>query len=123
MLNEAIEKIKAEMTQNKANSNIQYLGSYLMQHLNAHPEDAKKFIAKGNTIAKCIDEMRKVAEKKKVGNCAMMSPDEGFSIAMGFFGLDEKPEYAMPQPVVAAPAAPVLKTSAVFEVNLDDLLD
>lgn len=121
MLDKAIEKIKSEMDQNKGNQYIQVVGDFLLQHLQDNPEVAEKIMTEGKTVAKSLDEMRKAAEKKKVGNCAVLTDREGFEIVFKYFGItSEKVKINIPETVVPD-ARPVAKRSD-FRVNLDDLL-
>ena len=56
-MNNAITKLKSEMDANENNSYIQ----------------VEKIMAADKTIAKSLDAMKKEAEKKKVGNCAVLN--------------------------------------------------
>lgn len=119
MLAEAISKIKAEMEQNNNNSYVQVVGNFLLQHLDGNPQDAEKIMVTEKTIVKSLDDMRKVAEKKRVDNCAVLTDQEGFEIVLGYFGMNGKPA-----PIVhnaPVPEAP-LKHSPGFDVKLEDLL-
>lgn len=118
MLNKAIEKIKKEMDSNKNNMYIQAVGSFLMQHLDLNPGAAEKILAAGKTIANSLNEMRKVAEKKKVGNCAVLTDREGFEVVLNYFCISNKPI-----DVGATKIIPEIKsTKKSFDVSLDDLL-
>ena len=120
---QAIEKIRSEMTQNNANSYIQVVGGFLLDHLDKSPQDAEKVLTADKTIAKSLDEMRKAAEKKKVGNMAMFTPQEGFAIVLKYFGIDAVVE--LQRPLVPDPVpAPVVKhkPDIDFNISLDDLL-
>ncbi|MDR3561237.1 MAG: hypothetical protein P4N59_07355 [Negativicutes bacterium] len=120
MLTRAIEKIKAEMAQNKTQF-TQVVGDFLLTHLMAHPADVDKIMAEGKTIAKSLEAMRTEASKKKTGNYAVLAPSEGFAIVLKYFGIDAAVTARPPVPPPAAP--PVPKKSAVdFDVSLDDLL-
>jgi hypothetical protein len=88
MLNKAIEKVKAEMETNKSNPYIQVVGEFLIQHISVSPSGAEGIIQEGKTIGKSLDEMKKVAEKKKVGNCAVLTDKEGFDIVLKYFGVN-----------------------------------
>lgn len=117
---DAISKIKTEMDGNKNNPYIQVVGGFLLQHLDANPAAAEKILAADKTIAKSLDAMRKEAEKKKVGNCAVLTDQEGFEVVLKYFGI----EGAV---ITPAPAAATANTSAPaagpeFDVKLEDLL-
>ncbi|AOZ91588.1 hypothetical protein [Paenibacillus crassostreae] len=122
---EAINKLNGEIAASN-NPYVQAVGSFLLQHINSNPQDAEKIMATDKTIIKSLDEMRKVAEKKKVGNCAVLSDQEGFAVVLNYFGIERASiaSVASPSgvPVLVSPqAAQVVKTVS-FDVNLDDLL-
>lgn len=120
MVEQALEKLRSEIEKSKNAPHIQVVGAFLTQHLTQHPQDAEKILAANKTIAKSIDEMRKVAEKKKVGNMAVLTDQEGFEIVLGYFGINNRE----PSPIAnSAPAAEEpIKQSASFDVRLEDLL-
>jgi len=125
VLEQAIAKVRTEMTGNNANSYIQVVGGFLLDHLDKKPQDAGKILATDKTVAKSLDEMRKAAGKKKVGNMAMFTPQEGFAIVLKYFGIDAVVE--MQRPLVPDPVpapAPVVKRKPDidFEISLEDLL-
>jgi hypothetical protein len=113
MLNEAISKIKAEMAQKNDDSYVQVVGEFLLGYLKDHPGTAERFLDPDKSIEKSLDEMRKAAEKKKKGNCAVLPDAEGFAIVLNYFGI----ELAQGGPVEVA-----AKPKVDFDVNLDDLL-
>ena len=82
MLKNAISKIQSEMDKNVNNPYVQVVGGFLLQHLKSNPESSEKIMAADKTIAKSLDEMRKAAEKKRVGNCAVLTDQEGFSVVL-----------------------------------------
>lgn len=73
MLSKAITKLKTEMKQSENNPYIHVVGGFLIEHLDKNPKDAEKILAIDKTIGKSLNEMKKVAEKKKVGNCAVLT--------------------------------------------------
>lgn len=83
---EAVTKLRAEMEANQTNPYVQVIGAYLVKHLNSHPEHAESFLAEDKTILKSLDAMRKEAEKKKVGNVAVLTDAEGFAVVLEYFG-------------------------------------
>ncbi|MDF2790463.1 MAG: hypothetical protein K0S80_3564 [Neobacillus sp.] len=118
-MEKAIEKIKAEMDKEK-NPYVQVVGEFLLNHLDKNPNDSEKIRAADKTILKSLEEMRKVASKKKVNNVAVLTPEEGFAVVMKYFGITGQP-LAFDIPVaspVPMPSAPV----ADFDVKLDDFL-
>ena len=123
MLEQAISKVRAEMTQNNANSYIQVVGGFLLDHLDKNPQDAEKILVADKTIGKSLDEMRKAAEKKKVGNCAVLTDQDGFEVVLKYFGINTKPSAYVTKPVENVTEKPKNVTSSNdFDVNLDDLL-
>ncbi|SFB62699.1 hypothetical protein SAMN05216312_12243 [Cohnella sp. OV330] len=88
---EAMAKLKAEMTGNKENEYVQVIGQYLLDRLAKHPDDAEKLNANGKTITGSLEAMRKVAEKKKKGNFAMLTPEQGYAAVLQYFGIEDKP--------------------------------
>jgi hypothetical protein len=126
MIEQAKTKINAEMTANQANGFVQVVGAFLLQHLQSNPGDAGKIMTDGKTILKSLDDMRKVAEKKKVGNCGVIDPQEGYSIVLKHFGIDgTAPAVFVPAPretitVTSGPTKPAKASD--FNVSLDDFL-
>ncbi len=117
MKDQAIAKLKAEMDGAKSNEYIRVVGQYLTGYIEANPEAAEKIMAADKTIAKSLDAMRNEAQKKKVGNVAMFTPQQGFEIVMKYFGINGAAA------VPAQPAqTPVVTLAAAFDVSLDDLL-
>ncbi|GAB6172016.1 hypothetical protein JCM15765_14940 [Paradesulfitobacterium aromaticivorans] len=119
MLENAISKLKTEMDSNKSNTYVQVVGGFLLQHINCHPQDAEKIMVTEKTIGKSLDEMRKVAEKKKSGNCAVLTDEEGFEVVLKYFGIKGKP--ASMTDIAPAPAEPTKQTPS-FDIRLEDLL-
>ncbi|WP_163854595.1 hypothetical protein [Paenibacillus elgii] len=115
-MQEAISKIQGEMDADQKNHYIQYIGKFLLEHLASNPDDAVKILTEGKTIGKSLDEMRKAAEKKKVGNCAVLSDAEGFGIVLKYFGISGTPAEGKKAPIMPAAA------SSDFDVKLDDFL-
>lgn len=112
----AVEKIRSEMGENANNGYVQVVGGFLLQILEANPESAEKILAEGKTIKGSLDEMQKEARKKQVGNCAVLTDQEGFAVVLKYFGIEEP---AAARPVVAPVVA---RPSVDFDVRLDDLL-
>lgn len=119
MLLEAIQKLRTEMEQSPNNPYVHVVGDYLLKHLNETPQDAEKILNPDKSITKSLDEMRNVAAKKKVGNCAVLTDQEGFDIVLKYFGINGKPVPKTDnESVLAAP----IKQSPSFEIKLEDLL-
>jgi hypothetical protein len=118
MLNKAIEKLRTEIDSNKSNPYIQVVGEFLLQDLQANPNNAEKILQEGKTIGKSLNEMKKVAEKKKVGNCAVLTDQEGFATVLKYFEIEGSFNAA-----VIAPQAQIKKQEQKpnigFNVELD----
>lgn len=121
-MNEAIKKLQTEIDANKSNPAIAYTGEYLIKYIENNPESAEKTLADDKTIAKAIDEIRKVASTRKVGNCAVIAPDEGLEIVLKYFGIDRAPEEVKVTPAIPPIPQPEPTKSATFDISLDDLL-
>jgi len=89
MVTDAISKLKTEITESK-NPYVQLVGQFLLQHLEQNPDDAACILKTDKSITKSLDAMRKVAEKKRVGNMAVLSDDEGFAIVLNYFKAEEQ---------------------------------
>jgi len=119
MIQQATEKLKNEMAKEN-NPYVQAVGQFLLQHIESNPANAEKILAEEKNILKSLDEMRKAAEKKKVGNVAVLTDQEGFAIVLNYFGIKANTESVTNfKPVIPVPN---LKPSVDFDVNLDDLL-
>jgi len=119
---EAVLKLKNEIEQSKNNPYVQVVGSFLLSHLESNHQDAEKIMTADKTITKSLDEMQKAAAKKKVGNCAVLTDQEGFAVVLQYFGIGSAVTILAP---VAAPIVePTLKQKSKvdFDVNLDDFL-
>lgn len=107
MLQNAISKLKTEMEQSNNNPYIQVVGEFLLKHLVSNPGSAELINNPDKTIGGSLDAMKKEAEKKKVGSCAVLTDDEGFAVVLKYFGIEPATE-SKPKPA--------------FDVSLDDLL-
>lgn len=87
---DAINKLQAEMNGAHNDDYIQTVGKFLLQHIGAHPEDSDKILAQDKSISKSIDAMRSIAQKKKKGNSAMLTPFEGFAAVFEYYGIEKK---------------------------------
>lgn len=108
-----MDKIRAEMENNQGNSYIQVVGNFVLQHINDNPAAAERILTEGKTLKGSLDAMRKVAEGKKVGGMAVLTPEEGYKAVLGYFGI---------QAIAAVPAPKPQAPKVYFDVNLDDLL-
>ncbi|SHN87972.1 hypothetical protein [Desulfitobacterium chlororespirans] len=122
-MKEVTEKINNEISKNRNNPHIVLVGQFLLNHLQQNPGDAAKILDKNKSISGSMTAMRKEAEKRKVGNCAVFTDQEGFEIVLKYFGIEGK-RISLPQtsPVTTEPMTEPKKQSSSFDVKLEDLL-
>lgn len=120
----AIEKLQSEMTKNTANSYVQVVGGFLLQHLNENPQDAEKILVAEKTIGKSLEEMRKEASKKKVGSCAVLTDQEGFAVVLKYFGIKAIAPTSAPKAPTPEIHSAIAGSKPVidFDIKLEDLL-
>lgn len=85
MIERAIEKIKKEMEDKKENSYIQAIGDYLLKQVEINRDAAEKICNEVKTIEKSLKEVEKVAKKKAVAGCAVLSDSEVFKIVREYY--------------------------------------
>ncbi|MDU7453131.1 Cas9 inhibitor AcrIIA9 family protein [Clostridium saudiense] len=85
MIERAIEKIKSEMEQKKDNSYIQAIGDYLLKQVEINRNAAEKICNEKKSIEKSLKEVEKVARKKAVAGCAVLSDNEVFKIVREYY--------------------------------------
>lgn len=108
MIEQAVEKLMNEMTQHANQPYVQVVGQYLLKHLEAKPEHADNLLAEDKTILKSLDVMRRFAERKRVGNVAVLTDEEGFAVVLQYFGCWEGEPIELPpeperRPVINRP--------------------
>ena len=118
MINEAITKINDEM-EKENNPYVKVIGEYLLGLIKNNETAAEKILDKDKSIMKSLEEMRKAAEKVKVGNMAMISDEEGFSIVLKYFGI-EKSE---PKVIDDIKAVNIIERKVDKEEASEDMLD
>lgn len=118
MINEAITKINDEM-EKENNPYVKLIGEYLLEVIKNNETAAEKILDKDKSIMKSLEEMRKAAEKVKVGNMAMISDEEGFSIVLKYFGI-EKSE---PKVIDDIKAVNIIERKVDKEEASEDMLD
>ena len=118
MLQKVIAKLKSEMDKNSNNPYIQVVGSFLFNYLESSPEAAEKILTEDKTIIKSLDAMKNEASKKKIGNCAVLTDQEGFDIVLKYFGITKKTQTSseLEQSVCNK------KDTNSFSISLEDLL-
>ena len=112
-INEAISKLEAEMESNKTNRYIQYVGQYMVDHLNEKPDHAENILAEGKTIADSLKHMERVAKAKKSSGMVVLTPEEGFKAVMEYYGINEGVSVVKPETV---------PKKRKVRLSLDDLL-
>lgn len=85
MIERAIERIKREMKQKKDNSYIQAIGDYLLKQVEINRDAAEKICNEKKSIEKSLKEVEKVARKKAVAGCAVLSDNEVFKIVREYY--------------------------------------
>jgi len=128
MERQAVIKLQNEMDQHSANPYVQAVGTMLQQcNMEVSAEALEDILSGKKTLLGSLEAMRKVAEGKKVGNCAVLTDAEGFDIVRRYFGIvgEDLPTITVPVPVQTMPVHPVpaQKPSTDFNVSLDDLLE
>lgn len=131
MKEQALTKLRGEMADSANNSYVQVIGEVLVQHIEANPANAEKFIDEKKTIAASLQVMTNEAQKKKQGNMAVLTDAEGFAIVLKYFGIDAPVTVTTAQPVaktqsaVATPQVPVeqKKPKKRFDASMDDFWD
>lgn len=134
MKEQALTKLRGEMANSANNSYVQVIGEVLMQHIEANPANAEKFIDEKKTIAASLQVMTNEAQKKKQGNMAVLTDAEGFAIVLKYFGIDAPVTITTTQPVAqtqSAVATPVMaqvpveqeKPKKRFDASMDDFWD
>lgn len=88
-LNEAIEKLEAEIKSNVDNPYIQYVGKRMIEYLTSHVERSDSILTEGKTIVGSMKFMRDVAKNKQSGGVAVLTPDEGFKAVLDYYGIKE----------------------------------
>jgi hypothetical protein len=84
-MNEAIAKMAEEM---KGKDYLIPFEEYLTGICTTEAV-ADKILKKDKKLQGAFDAMKAVAQKRKVGNCAYIPPEEGFGIIRDYYGITE----------------------------------
>ena len=131
MVEQAMEKLQTELRAEGVHPYISAIGNFLLDFLKDNPTAAEKIMAKDKTIVGSMRAMRKVAEKQKVDNCAVLTPEQGYNAVLDYFDIKStgiKPVIKSPTPViqneVSKESNDVSKTVSAprFEASLDEFL-
>lgn len=88
MKHEVIDVFEKECEENPDNMTLRMICNHVVEKLQHASEDVlKNILNKKLTLNGAIGEMRKVAEKRKSGSCAVLSDEEGFKIIDEYFGI------------------------------------
>ncbi|MBE0451966.1 MAG: hypothetical protein IBX70_14155 [Clostridia bacterium] len=113
MLNEAIKKIQDEIDSEKNNHYVQYVGKYMIEHLNKNQGYAENILDESKSIKGSLKKMEEEAKKVKQGNMAMFTPDEGLKIVLEYFNI---------KMVETDPKKDDVQLRRNLNINLDELL-
>lgn len=121
-IEQAIEKIENEMA--KENDGFtQVVGEYLLGAIGEDETIAEKILVEGKTIKGSFKAMENEAKKKKVGNSAVLTDEEGFSIVLKYYEITPgaKEENFSSNKVISINQ--YKKESKELDIDLDNLLD
>ncbi|AZS17409.1 hypothetical protein [Paenibacillus lutimineralis] len=121
-MNEAVEKLQAEIGSSKNNPYVKVIGEFLISHIQSNPDEAGKIMVADKTIAKSLDAMKVEARKKAVNGMAMLTDAEGFAVVLKYFDIGGQPAAAAQAFTEAPKQLAQLESATGFNVNLDDLL-
>lgn len=121
-IEQAIEKIKNEMHK-ESNSYTQAIGNFLIGTIGTDDAIAEKVLTEGKTIMGSFKSMENEAKKKKVGNSAVLTDEEGFSIVLKYYEITPgaKKENFSSNKVISINE--YKKESKELDIDLDNLLD
>ncbi|KUP24898.1 hypothetical protein [Paenibacillus sp. DMB5] len=125
-MQQAIDKLQKEMEASK-HPYVKVVGEHVLKVLQVNPAAAEKVLTDGKTIAGALSAMKSEAMKTKFEGMGMLSDEDGYAIALKYYGFDGNmavPASAAPAPVTAAPVPPVTPAAGppAFDLGLDDLL-
>jgi len=130
MVEQAMAKLQAELRVDGVHPYVSAIGNFLMDHIKDNPTAAEKIMTKDKTIVGSMKAMRKIAEKQKVDNCAVLTPEQGYKAVLDYFGI-KTPGTA---PIVKTVTPPTLNNATKesvataprptqrFEASLDEFL-
>lgn len=123
MVEEAVRKIEEEIKREN-NPYVKVIGEFLIKQLDVNPGVAEKILNKDKSILSSLGEMKKVAEKKKSGNCAILTDEEGFAIVLKYFGIESQViKEVKREASKVVDIKEYKKTEEIdFEINLDEYL-
>lgn len=132
MVEQAMAKLQAELRVDGVHPYVSAIGNFLLDFLKDNPTEAEKIMVKDKTIVGSMKALRKEGEKVKVDNCAILTPEQGYEIVLGYFGIKTTAAVpnvnslatsiqndALKEPVNASK---VVAPAQKFEASLDEFL-
>jgi hypothetical protein len=110
LIQQALQKIQAELAEKPNDTYVQVIGGFLIKHLREHPVHAQQILTDGKTIAGSLAAAKEEARKHQTNGVGVLSDEECFAVVLKYYGIN------LPVAVPAAAAAPKITTS------IDDLL-
>lgn len=99
MLQQALQKLQAEVGEKSKDAYVQHVGSFLIGHVRKHPEHAAFILTDGKTIVGSLGAMKEEARKHQSNGCSVLSDEAGFAVALKYFGVPvQGQQQAVPQP-------------------------
>lgn len=126
MVEEAVRKIEEEM-KSVNNDYVRVIGEFLIKQLEINPEAAESILNQDKSIMNSLNAMRKLAEKKKIGNMAVLTPEEGFKVVSDYFGIGStvslKQDYNLKcDEVKKQPIEHKEENNIEFDIDLEDYI-
>lgn len=114
----AIEKINAEMQKRPDDLYMEIVGHYIIDRCGEDEACEKKAADSGKSLAGAMAAVRNAAKKKAVGNCAVLTPGEVFSMIDKYFGFPVDAR-AQERAMASVSGASTVATAAHAAVSLD----
>ncbi|MGF6356140.1 hypothetical protein ABIE27_004055 [Paenibacillus sp. 4624] len=109
MIQQALQKLQKEMGENAKDDYVQHVGSFLTSYVRSHPEHAAFVLTDGKNIAGSLNAMKEEAKKKQSNGVGVLTDQQGFEIALKYFGVPVQEEKSNEAP-------------SILNASLDDLL-
>lgn len=131
MVEQAMAKLQAELRVDGVHPYVSAIGNFLLDLLKDNPTVAEKILAENKTIIGSMKEMRKEAEKVKVGNCAVLTDNQGFEIVLKYYGIKKAAVFntgsspsvtQTDEPKTTNPASLSSEVTPRFVASLDEFL-
>lgn len=122
MIDQAIEKINAEMQKNPSDPYTEIIGHYVIDRC-MDEVSAAKVCAEKKTLKGAMEAVTAKARKAKTGNVAVLLPGDVFGEVDRYFGLSADPAAQQKAMAAAAPGGAVSRSApppARVNLNLTD---